>query len=177
VDLSIVDVTSAFVFVRASDVGVVPHARSVAEHNADRRLLARIERLRGEAAHLMGVVEKADDAASQSPTVPRIVLVAPGLDRAAAEIDVVAASMGAVHRALPGTAALCLAAAAQLSGTIPNSCRTSSGDRLKIAHPLGTVDVRADVRAGTRPHVASVGIDRTARRLMSGTAYPHASEH
>jgi 2-methylaconitate cis-trans-isomerase PrpF len=174
VDLSIVDVASAYVFARASSLGVVAGARSVAELNSDRGLLAGLERLRGEAARLMGVVDASADAASQSPAVPRIVLIAPGTDPAVAELDVVAVSMGAVHRALPGTAAVCLAAAAQLPGTIPNLCRTSSGDHLVLRHPLGTVDVRAEVRLRPQPRVVSAGVVRTARRLMSGLAYPRS---
>ncbi|WP_019928489.1 PrpF domain-containing protein [Nocardia sp. BMG111209] len=171
-ELSLVDVTTAYVFVRAADLGVVPHARTVAEWNADRDLLHRIETAREAAAQLLGVVEKASDAAELSPVVPRIVLVGP--PSPAADLEVVAVSMGAVHRAAPMTAALCLAAAVRLPGTLPREYARVPTGALRIGHPLGTVDVLAEVRTGSAgtPEVASVGVVRTARRLMKGVAYP-----
>ncbi|WP_216895974.1 PrpF domain-containing protein [Nocardia alni] len=176
-ELSILDVTSAYVFARAADLDIVPHERSVAELNADPDLLLRIERIRGEAARLLGVVDKADDAQELSPVIPRIVLVGPA--RAPdTDLAVVAVSMGVVHRAVPITAALCLAAAARIPGTLPHGCLAREdtvppSSALRIAHPLGTVDVLAQVRADG-PHVDSVGVVRTARRLMSGIAHPYA---
>ena len=80
--VSIVDVASAFVFVQAADLGVVPGTRTVAELNGDRPLLERIEQVRGEAARLIGTVERAEEAARLSPVVPRITLVAPAQDLA-----------------------------------------------------------------------------------------------
>ncbi|MCX4094645.1 PrpF domain-containing protein [Nocardia sp. alder85J] len=218
VQVSLVDVTTAYVFARAADFGVVPHARTVAEWNADRALCDRLEQARGEAARLLGVVENASDARELSPVIPRIVLVAPGTEETG--VEVVAVSMGAIHRAVPMTAALCLAAAVRLPGTLPHeyACGTAAsgrdpagsagvtadsgrdpaesdcgavefaretGEPLRIGHPLGTVDVLATVGAdaGGAPVVESVGVVRTARRLMSGTAYlagdhpvrPHAA--
>ncbi|WP_169816223.1 PrpF domain-containing protein [Nocardia miyunensis] len=173
IELSLVDVTAAFAFVRAADLGVVPHSRTVAELNGDHALRDRVEEVRGAAAHLLGVVEKASAAEVLSPTVPRIVLVAPGRPPTS-DLEVTAVSMGAVHRAVPMTAALCLAAAAQLPGTIPHACAGAAAGELRIGHPLGTVSALADVRIGSGgcASVASVGVVRTARRLMSGAAYP-----
>jgi 2-methylaconitate isomerase len=178
--VSVVDAASAFVFARAADLDVVPRARTVAEMNADRRLLDRIESVRGAAAALIGAVDRAEDAARLSPAVPRIVLVAPGGDAAVADLDVVAVSMGAVHRALPMTAALCLAAAARIPGTVVNAdARTAGcGETLRIAHPLGEVEAvsAAGPPADGVPAIESVGVVRTARRLMKGTVYPFDEE-
>lgn len=176
--VSIVDVTSAFVFARARDLGVAPGAQTVARLNGDPGLLERIEQLRGEAARLMGVVDRAGDAAERSPVVPRIALVAPARDIAVADLEVIAVSMGRVHRAVPLTAALCLAAAARIPGTVVHASTAASGSAVRIGHPLGRVEVRSDVdvTATGGAVVNSVGVIRTARRLMGGVAYPHDEE-
>jgi hypothetical protein len=162
-------------------LGVVPGARTVAELNADRALLERIERVRGEAARLMGVVDRPVDAAEQSPVVPRIALVAPARDTATADLEVIAVSMGLVHRAVPLTAALCLAAAARIPGTVVHAITAPSGSIVRVGHPLGRVEVRSDVDvratgATGDPVVNSVGVVRTARRLMRGVVYPYRGE-
>jgi 2-methylaconitate cis-trans-isomerase PrpF len=172
--VSIVDVASAFVFVQAADLKVVAGARTVAQLNGDELLLDRIERVRGEAARLIGTVDRGDEAARLSPVVPRISLVAPAHDLESADLDVIAVSMGVVHRALPITAALCLAAAARIPGTVVHAHAASTGANIRLAHPLGQIEVRSDVDVGPSGHpvVKSVGVVRTARRLMRGTAYP-----
>jgi 2-methylaconitate cis-trans-isomerase PrpF len=176
--VSIVDVASVFVFAQARDLGVVPGARTVAQLNADGALLERIERVRGEAARLMGVVDRAGDAAERSPVVPRIALVAPAPDTAMAALEVIAVSMGSVHRAVPLTAALCLAAAAHIPGTVVQANTAPCGSTVRIGHPLGRVEVRSDVdvTAAGGAVVNSVGVVRTARRLMRGVAYPYHEE-
>jgi 2-methylaconitate cis-trans-isomerase PrpF len=82
--------------------------------------------------------------------------------------------MGAVHRALPITAALCLAAAARIPGTVVHAHAGPVGPNVRLVHPLGQVEVLSEVDVGDSgiPVVKSVGVVRTARRLMSGTAYP-----
>ena len=176
--VSIVDVTSVFVFAQARDLGVVPGAQTVAQLNGDRALLERIERVRGEAARLMGVVDRASDAAERSPVVPRIALVAPARDTATASLEAIAVSMGLVHRAVPLTAALCLAAAARIPGTVVHTNTAPSGSVVRIGHPLGQVEIRSDVdvTATGGAVVNSVGVVRTARRLMRGVAYPYNEE-
>jgi 2-methylaconitate cis-trans-isomerase PrpF len=176
--VSIVDATSAFVFAQARDLAVVPGAQTVAQLNRDPALLERIERVRGEAARLMGVVDRAGDAAERSPVVPRIALVAPPSDPALAGLNVIAVSMGLVHRAVPLTAALCLAAAARIPGTVVHANATPSGSMVRIGHPLGSVEVRSDVdlTATGGPVVNSVGVVRTARCLMRGVVYPYDEE-
>jgi hypothetical protein len=124
------------------------------------------------------VVDRASDAAERSPVVPRVALVAPAPDRAMAALQVIAVSMGLVHRAVPLTAALCLAAAARIPGTVVHATAAPSGPIMRIGHPLGQVEVRSDVHltATGGPVVNSVGVVRTARRLMRGVAYPHDEE-
>ena len=87
------------------------------------------------------------------------------------ECDVLirAVSMGLSHRAIPGTSAMCAAAAANIEGTVVQRCSTSSGSELRIATPSGVVATAADVSAedgGLK--VTAASLFRTARPLMRG---------
>jgi len=165
--VSLVDAAHPNLFVRAADVGVSGHARSVAELNADAEFLARIERIRAAAAVASGAAPDAATATASTPAVPRIVLVDPGDEDA--HITVTAFSMGRAHRALPMTGALCLAAAAAIDGTLVAEAVGGSRPSLRIRHPLGVTEVIAEVDGGT---VRSLAVVRTARRLMAGLVYP-----
>jgi hypothetical protein len=172
VDASIVDVAHPYVFVRAADVGVDPdRPRDLA---ADPAVLRELELLRGRCAALLDRVNRAEDAAESSPTVPRLVLVA-SPDGDDHDVRAVALSMGQVHHALPMTGALCLAAAVRLAGTVPAAVAAGPvGETVRIRHPKGVVAALADVPAPGE--VASVGVVRTARRLMRGEVFPHDAE-
>jgi 2-methylaconitate cis-trans-isomerase PrpF len=161
VEVSLVDVTSPHVFVRAADLGVDP-ALVPAEANADVELLRRLEDVRRAAGCLVGL---------DSPAVPRLVLVAPSPDDGA-DLDGRATSMGRVHHAFPMTGALCTAAAARIPGTVVHDVATLSTGPLRLRHPKGVVELTADVAVdGSNAAVRSVGVVRTARRLMTGEAH------
>jgi 2-methylaconitate cis-trans-isomerase PrpF len=160
-EVSVLDVTSPHAFVRAADLGVDP-AVTPARANSDGALLARLEAVRRAAGALVGL---------SSPAIPRLVLVAPSPDREA-DLSGWATSMGRMHHAFPITGALCTAAAAHIPGTVVNEAAAPAGGRLRIRHPKGVVDVTADVAAdGPEVVVRSVGVVRTARRLMTGEAH------
>lgn len=164
VPASIVDVAHPYVIVEAAALGLSPEdVRTPAELNTDAALLARVEEVRVAAAARVG--------AAPSPIVPRIVLVHPSDD---ADLRVTAFSMGLVHRAVPMTAALCLGAAAHLPGTIVSSVAAGAGDEVRIEHPRGVATVVVETRAGADP-IRSVGVVRTARRLMDGRVFPRNS--
>lgn len=165
--VSLVDAAHPNLFVRAADVGITGHDRSVADLNADAGFLARIEAIRAAAAVASGVVPDATAATATAPAVPRVVLVGPG--DADADIVVTAFSMGRVHRALPMTGALCLAAAAAISDTLVSEAAGGPRSSLRIRHPLGVTEAVAEMEDGT---VRSLGVVRTARRLMDGRVYP-----
>jgi len=168
VELSIVDATHPYVFIAAAAVGLAPDdARTPEQLNADTAFLERVEAVRGAAAARVGVASTARAAAEESPIVPRIVLVHPDDE---AQLRVTAFSMGRVHRAVPMTAALCIGAAAQLAGSVVAEL-TGPRERVRIRHPKGLAEVVVETRDGDDP-VRSVGVVRTARRLMDGRAYP-----
>jgi hypothetical protein len=70
------------------------------------------------------------------------------------------------------TGALCLGAAAAIPGTVAAQINSSTNAELRISHPKGVSTVTVDIdHDSAGHHIRSVGIIRTARRLLSGTAY------
>lgn len=170
-DASLVDATNPVVFVRAKDVGLTG-AEMPQAVDADRALSARLEKIRTEAAVRMGI--------PGSAAVPKVAVVAAaaaftGLDGVAypeTAIDVLARviSMGNCHRAFALTAAMCLAVASRIDGTVVHKVAREprTGD-LRLGHPSGVLPIAAAVstRDG-RPHAERVTVYRSARRLMEG---------
>lgn len=170
-DVSIVDVTHPYAILRGADLGLDLASADPKSLNTDAALLARVGRLQPACAAL---IREATGSTKVSPILPRLIFVAsPGEHGSGADADLLAlgVSMGAFHHAVPMTGALCLGAAARLTGTVPRKILdTTAGYRIVIGHPKGTVVVTADTFEGPGgAEVGSVGVVRTARRLMSGT--------
>jgi 2-methylaconitate cis-trans-isomerase PrpF len=176
IEASIVDVTSLYAFVRLTDLGLVG---CEAPHDLNTRpdLLERIEAVRASAAIALGLAETPAEAA-RLPTTPRIVMVGPPLDSDdpnPTNLAVIAVSMGRIHETVPVTAAMCIAAATQMPGTLLAEALRSHGgtpQSIRIGHPAGVIEVSADVRSdGDTVEVVSVTSSRTARRLMEGHVF------
>jgi 2-methylaconitate cis-trans-isomerase PrpF len=180
VTVSLVDVTHPYAFVRAADLNVDLRRVTPPGLNGDAALLERLEDVRASCAVFLGRASDPRAATDLSPVVPRLILVQTPDDAdgpLAQEADLLAlgTSMGKVHHALPMTGALCAAAAAALPGTIPNMTLAGTGRPggvVRIRHPKGVVVMTAEVDASSSPPaVRSVGVVRTARRLMAGSVY------
>lgn len=182
VEVSIVDVSNPVAYLRASDLGL-DGTELPEQLNGDSVLLDRLERIRGHAAVLLGLVDTPEDAVRRSASLPMLSIVseprsyvsAAGTDVAAADIDVCAraVTLQRVHHAYPMTVLTCTAAAARLEGTIVHDlARQERLDEVRVGHAKGiaaagiTIEDRAD-----GPHVAAVSVTRTARRLMAGELY------
>lgn len=147
IEASIVDVTSPHAFVRGADVDL---------HDLDQ-----LELIRAACGETVGL---------DSLAIPRLVIVDSPTD-GHADIECRATSMQRLHHAIPMTGALCTAAAVGLDGTIPNDAATEpagSNRTLRLRHPKGVVELRAEVSGN---EVLSVGVTRTARRLLRGDAF------
>ena len=120
--------------------------------------------------------------APETASVPKVAFVAPPADAptlsgaplAADAVDLTARaiSMGRPHRALPLTAALALAAAARIPGTLAAEAARpvmTDASPVRLGHPSGVAEVAVDL-AATDParHIARLTVTRTARRLMEG---------
>jgi 2-methylaconitate cis-trans-isomerase PrpF len=168
---SLVDATNPMVFVRAKDLGLTG-TESPQALDDDRDLSARLEKIRVAAAEMMGI--------SGSAATPKVAMVAPaaaftGLDGVGytpADIDLVARviSMGNCHRAFALTAAMCLAVAARIEGTVVRECSAASDTAdVRLGHPSGVLPLDARVVSdGGQPRAERVTVYRTARRLMEG---------
>ena len=185
--VSVVDATNVTVFCRAADLGLDGTESPTALADRD-GLLERLERIRGTACVELGLVDDPADAAEQRPTMPFVAVVAPpceyvttgGSTVDADDVDVVArmVSTGHPHHAYATTGAMCLAAATRVPGTITESVARGSGDAVRIGHPKGTIRIGVDTTGDDDAKgeddttvIDAVSIDRTARLLMSGTAF------
>ena len=168
---SVVDASSVYAFIRAQDLGIDMAAAEPATLNADAALLLRIERIRSDLAVQLGRVEHPAEAATHSATVPRIIVFEPGDD--VTHVQARAVMMGVFHRALPMTGALCLAAAAHTPGTLVSACLVAPApSNVVIGHPRGQAVVEvATEQNGTDVVIQSLGVTRTARRIMDGRVY------
>ncbi|CAD0093659.1 unnamed protein product [Aureobasidium mustum] len=148
-----------------------------------------IEKIRREAAVLMGLAKSTDEAALTRGTPKIAVLSRPNTsnDRSSVDFQVVAYSMGKVHGSLQLTGAVCLGTAACTKGTVAYELREGSSDvrkrqdspiesvdmpeleTVRLRHPGGDMDV--DVRLDAESQVEEVVVFRTARRLFEGKVY------
>jgi 4-oxalomesaconate tautomerase len=135
---------------------------------ADASLLARIDTLRRQAAHLMGL---GDVTAS---SVPKTVLVAPP----AAGGDVATRSFIPVqpHSAVGVFAAVSAVTGLRLPGSVGHHLTADwAGSRVAVEHPTGSLLIDVEVDSGAvPPRPVRVGVVRTTRLLFDGTAYPRA---
>ncbi|WP_099353441.1 PrpF domain-containing protein [Fredinandcohnia onubensis] len=181
-EASFVDIVNPFVYVAASDFGIVG---SELNHvvGADHELLSELEKIRLKMA-VAGGIAKNEDEAKNIPSIPKIAVVASPHDYVtstgkhikANDIDIVAkmVSMKKFHRTFAGSGLYNLAATALLEGTVPNQySRKKDGSVeqiIRIGHPEGIAEVRVALTE-EQADVASVGLDRTARRIIKGDLY------
>lgn len=147
--------------------------------NGDKAALARLETIRAWGAVKMGLIRDVAEAATRQHT-PKLAFVAPPQDYVAssgkavraADVDLLvrALSMGQMHHAMMGTAAVAIGAAAAVPGTLVNLA-AGGGTRaaVRFGHPSGTLRVGAEVRQQGGPWtVTEARMSRSARVLMEG---------
>ena len=166
------------IFVKASDIGY-SGAELQDAINADPTALTRLETIRAHGALKMGLIKTLDEIASRQHT-PKLAFVAPPADYLAssgkpvraADIDLLARamSMGKLHHAMMGTAAVAIGTAAAIPGTLVNQA-AGGGERqaVRFGHPSGTLRVGAEARQeGGAWTVTKAVMSRSARVLMEG---------
>lgn len=184
IELSIVDAGNPVVFLRASALGL-QGTESPAEIDADAKLLDSIERVRGHAAQLIGMVKDWREAAESSPYVPFIALVEPpqeyvsfatGKKVKQGQMDFVSRLlfMLRMHKAYPITGTVCTGAAARIEGTVVHVVARGSPTEstVRIGHPAGVIEVETEVQSSdSGPILRRASVGRTARRIMEGYIY------
>jgi probable AcnD-accessory protein PrpF len=166
------------IFLNAHDLGYTG-AELQDAINGDPQALARFETIRAYGAVKMGLITDITQAAQRQHT-PKVAFVAPpaaytassGKVVAAADIDLLvrALSMGKLHHAMMGTAAVAIGAAAAIPGTLVN--RAAGGgarEAVRFGHPSGTLRVgAAAVQDASGWSVTKAIMSRSARVLMEG---------
>lgn len=166
------------IFVNAEDIGYTGTELQDAI-NGDPKALAMFETIRAHGALRMGLIKHIDEAAQRQHT-PKVAFVAKpaayvsssGKQITPGDIDLLvrALSMGKLHHAMMGTAAVAIGAAAAIPGTLVNLA-AGGGERnaVRFGHPSGTLRVGAEARQENGDWAVTKAImSRSARVLMEG---------
>jgi len=187
------------IFVNAIDLGLCGDELQE-QINSDEALLAKLEKIRAHGALKMGLINNIEQARDRQHT-PKLAFVSPPsryvsasgvtIEKESIDLQVRAMSMGKLHHAMMGTAAVSIASAAAVPGTLVNlalnnsktnstvAVVSSEGDTFEnnqvitFGHPSGTLKVAASVSCKVieqqeKWHVAKVTMSRSARTLMEG---------
>nr|WP_127401470.1 2-methylaconitate cis-trans isomerase PrpF [Marinobacter sp. NP-6]RUT74912.1 2-methylaconitate cis-trans isomerase PrpF [Marinobacter sp. NP-6] len=166
------------IFLNAEDIGY-KGTELQDDINSNPEALAMFETIRAHGAVKMGLIQSVEEAASRQHT-PKVAFVAKPSDYVsssgkavgAGDVDVLvrALSMGKLHHAMMGTAAVAIATAAAVPGTLVNLA-AGGGDRTSVTfgHPSGTLQVGAEASLVNGQWTATKAImSRSARVLMEG---------
>ena len=166
------------IFLNAQDIGYTG-TESQDAINGDALALSRFETIRARGAVKMGLIRDVAEAAQRQHT-PKVAFVAPpasytassGKAIEAGDVDLLvrAMSMGKLHHAMMGTAAVAIGTAAAIPGTLVNLA-AGGGERraVRFGHPSGTLRVGAEARqVDGQWTVTKAVMSRSARILMEG---------
>ncbi len=166
------------IFLRAADIGYTGTELQDAI-NGDDVALERFETIRAYGAVKMGLISDISEAAARQHT-PKVAFVAPpaayssssgkAISEDDIDLNVRALSMGKLHHAMMGTAAVAIGTAAAIPGTLVNEA-AGGGERdtVTFGHPSGTLKVGATAsEVDGRWIVEKVSMGRSARILMEG---------
>ncbi len=147
--------------------------------NGDAKALAMFETIRAYGAVRMGLIKDVSEAAQRQHT-PKVAFVEKPVDYVsssgkpvkAGDVDLLvrALSMGKLHHAMMGTAAVAIGTAAAIPGTLVNAA-AGGGERqaVRFGHPSGTLRVGAEAKQDNGEwSVTKAIMSRSARVLMEG---------
>lgn len=166
------------IFVNAKDIGYTGTELQDAINN-DPKALAMFETIRAYGGVKMGLMSHIDEAKTRQHT-PKIAFVAPATDYISSsgkavttgDMDLVvrALSMGKLHHAMMGTAAVAIGTAAAIPGTLVNLAAGGVKRKaVRFGHPSGTLRVGAEAAlVAGEWKVTKAIMSRSARVLMEG---------
>ena len=147
--------------------------------NSDAAALAKFETLRAYGAMRMGLIKNLDEAGKRQHT-PKIAYVAKPVEYISSsgkkvlgsDVDLLvrAMSMGKLHHAMMGTAAVAIGTAAAIPGTLVNlAAGGGARSAVRFGHPSGTLRVGAEATQEAGEWVVKKAVmSRSARVLMEG---------
>ena len=166
------------IFINAEAVGYTGKELQEAI-NGDEKALAMFEAIRAHGAVRMGLIKHVAEASKRQHT-PKVAFVAGPSDYVASsgkqvkatdiDLQVRALSMGKLHHAMMGTAAVAIGTAAAIPGTLVNlAAGGAPRSAVRFGHPSGTLRVGAEAAlAGGEWVVKKAIMSRSARVLMEG---------
>ncbi|GAB0111001.1 2-methylaconitate cis-trans isomerase PrpF [Pseudoalteromonas distincta] len=166
------------IFINAADIGYTG-TELQDDINNDVAALAKLETIRAYGAVKMGLITNISEAQARQHT-PKVAFVASPLDYKASSGKIIEAaninllvramSMGKLHHAMMGTAAVAIGTAAAIEGTLVNIAAGGGAlSEVNFGHPSGTLKVGAEAKnnAGNW-QVTKASMSRSARVLMEG---------
>jgi 2-methylaconitate isomerase len=166
------------VFVNAEDIGYTG-TELQGDINENKEALQMFETIRAYGAVSMGLIENIEEAEARQHT-PKIAFVAKPkaytassgkqIGEGGVDLLVRALSMGKLHHAMMGTAAVAIACASAVPGTLVNlAAGGGERDSVTFGHPSGTLRVGAGAQQVNGQWTATkASMSRSARVLMEG---------
>ena len=166
------------IFINAADIGYTG-TELQGDINSDNAALTMLESIRAHGAVKMGLINNINEAQARQHT-PKVAFVAAphdyisssGKQVNASDIDLLvrAMSMGKLHHAMMGTAAVAIGTAAAIEGTLVNVAAGGGAiNEVNFGHPSGTLKVGAEaVVTNGQWQVSKASMSRSARVLMEG---------
>ncbi len=183
-EISIVDAANPMGFIEASTLGF-----SGIEGPLDTKILESlktIELIRGTVAKMIGLVDDAAKARTESPAIPMLAFVSrpqtytsftDGRKIETESIDFVSRVfyMQEMHKTYSATATVCTGAAARIKDTLVHRvCTTRSSDpqTVRFGHPAGSISIEVEVVSDRGKFtLRKAALGRTSRRIMDGFVY------
>ena len=166
------------IFLNAEDLGYTGTELQEAI-NGDDKALKMFETIRAHGAIRMGLIDNIEQAAGRQHT-PKVAFVGKPIDYVSSsgkqittddiDVNVRALSMGKLHHAMMGTAAVAIGTASAIPGTLVNLA-AGGGKRkvVRFGHPSGTLKVGAEASLKGGEWIVNKAImSRSARVLMEG---------
>ncbi|MGJ8679042.1 2-methylaconitate cis-trans isomerase PrpF [Paraglaciecola sp.] len=176
-DVTMINAGIPTIFIKASDLGYLGTELQDDINNSS-QALEQFETIRAYGALKMGLIKNLREAATQQHT-PKIAMIAEPQTYDASsgkkilkehiDLSVRALSMGKLHHAMMGTAAVAVAAANSVPGTLVNLMSKGENSNVTFGHPSGTLKVAANTSLVKENWtVNKVVMSRSARILMEG---------
>ncbi len=182
-EATILDVSNPMVLVKAEDIGMTgTELPEIINSNAP--ICGLLEKIRGTACCRMGFAKDLEDAEKNSPAVPKVGFVTvpksyrdiSGKEVKAEDMDICARviSVFKCHKACPLTSASAISVAAAMKGSVVEKVLRPMEQvrQVRIGHPSGIMTMVPELSEEQgKLKLPSVGVQRTARRIMEGTLY------
>lgn len=166
VEVSCVDCAIPMITARAEDMGKTGY-ESKAELDADAEFFQRLESIRVEASHRMGLGDPT------GRVVPKFCIISPA--RKGGSVNARYFVPTKCHATFPLVGGMCLSATAMIEGSVADGIVSVNGANrqvIRIENPVGQLNCEIEF-SGTRadPDIQRVGFMRTARRLFEGRVF------